>query len=65
MVLQVSALCNGISGSVNPYVILDSSNVTNDNAQYHNICTFTMNPCPDWCSLNRVLSIVVGALALG
>ncbi len=48
MVLQVSALCNGISGSVNPYVILDSSNVTDDNAQYHDFRAFTTDPRPDW-----------------
>ncbi|THH13887.1 hypothetical protein EUX98_g9672, partial [Antrodiella citrinella] len=39
--VQVSALCNGITGSVDPYVVLNSSNVTDDNAQYHNFHAFT------------------------
>ena len=46
--VQVSALCNGVSGSVSPYVTLDSSNNTDVNAQYHDFRAFTSDPRPDW-----------------
>ncbi|EJU01525.1 glycosyltransferase family 2 protein [Dacryopinax primogenitus] len=47
--VQVSALCNGVSGSVNPYVILDSTNTTtNIYAQYHDFRAFTNDYRPDW-----------------
>ncbi|KZT54073.1 glycosyltransferase family 2 protein [Calocera cornea HHB12733] len=46
--VQVSALCNGVSGSVNPYVVLDSSNTTNIYAQYHDFRAFTNDYRPDW-----------------
>jgi chitin synthase len=47
-ILQVSALCNGVSGSVSPYVILDSKNNTDVNAQYHDFRVFTNDSRPDW-----------------
>ncbi|KDQ56608.1 glycosyltransferase family 2 protein [Jaapia argillacea MUCL 33604] len=46
--VQVSALCNGITGSVSPYVILDSSNNTDPNAQYHDFRVITNDSRPDW-----------------
>lgn len=46
--VQVSALCNGVSGSVNPFVTLDSSNNTDPNAQYHDFRAFTSDSRPDW-----------------
>ncbi|TFK32154.1 glycosyltransferase family 2 protein [Crucibulum laeve] len=46
--VQVSALCNGVSGSVSPYVVLDSRNVTDPNAQYHDFRAFTNDSRPDW-----------------
>jgi chitin synthase len=46
--VQVSALCNGVSGSVSPYVNLDVSNRTDDNAQYHDFRFFTNDSRPDW-----------------
>ncbi|KAH9947887.1 glycosyltransferase family 2 protein [Amylocystis lapponica] len=46
--VQVSALCNGINGSVNPYVVLDSSNNTDVNSQYHDFRAWTDDPRPDW-----------------
>lgn len=45
---QVSALCNGVTGSVNPYVVLDSANNTDQNAQYHDFRVFTNDSRPDW-----------------
>lgn len=48
MPFQVSALCNGVSGSVNPYVVLDSDNTTDPNAQYHDFRVFTNDSRPDW-----------------
>ncbi|KAH9984858.1 glycosyltransferase family 2 protein [Russula vinacea] len=38
--VQVSALCNGVSGSVSPYVILNFDNNTDPNAQYHDFRGF-------------------------
>nr|AZQ26801.1 putative chitin synthase 4 [Ganoderma lucidum]QDK64613.1 chitin synthase [Ganoderma lucidum] len=47
--VQVSALCNGISGSVNPYVVLSSKNDSSEqNAQYHDFRSWTDDPRPDW-----------------
>ncbi|KAF9817354.1 hypothetical protein IEO21_03495 [Rhodonia placenta] len=46
--LQVSALCNGVTGSVNPYVVFDSGNNTDVNAQYHDFRAWTNDPRPDW-----------------
>ncbi|KIN93811.1 glycosyltransferase family 2 protein [Pisolithus tinctorius Marx 270] len=46
--VQVSALCNGVSGSVSPWVMLDSTNNTDPNAQYHDFRAFTNDSRPDW-----------------
>ncbi|KJA23760.1 glycosyltransferase family 2 protein [Hypholoma sublateritium FD-334 SS-4] len=46
--VQVSALCNGVNGSVSPYVTLDSANTTDPNAQYHDFRVFTNDSRPDW-----------------
>ncbi|TFK52854.1 glycosyltransferase family 2 protein [Heliocybe sulcata] len=46
--VQVSALCNGVSGSVSPYIVLDSTNNTDVNAQYHDFRAFTNDSRPDW-----------------
>ncbi|OCH90496.1 glycosyltransferase family 2 protein [Obba rivulosa] len=46
--VQVSALCNGINGTVSPYVVLDSSNNTDPNTQYHDFRAWTNDPRPDW-----------------
>ena len=41
-------MCNGIDGQVNPYVVLDSVNNTDVNAQYHDFRVFTNDSRPDW-----------------
>ena len=41
-------MCNGVTGSVSPYVILDSKNNTDTNAQYHDFRVFTNDSRPDW-----------------
>jgi chitin synthase len=41
-------LCNGIDGTVSPYVTLDSTNNTDVNAQYHDFRVFTNDSRPDW-----------------
>lgn len=57
--LQVSALCQGVDGSVNPAVTLDYKNTTFSdsptlvniqdlNAQYHDFRSFTNSSQPDW-----------------
>ncbi|CAL1709779.1 unnamed protein product [Somion occarium] len=53
--VQVSALCNGVDGNVSPYVQLDSSNVTDDNAQYHDFRAWTDDSRPDWYFESMVL----------
>ncbi|KAI6130624.1 glycosyltransferase family 2 protein [Pisolithus croceorrhizus] len=46
--VQVSALCNGVSGTVSPWVTLNSANNTDPNAQYHDFRAFTNDSRPDW-----------------
>ena len=48
--VQVSALCNGVDGAVNPYVILDSTNQTfNPDAIYHDFRAYDQYDYrPDW-----------------
>lgn len=46
--VQVSALCNGNTGSVSPWVTLDTSNTTDPNAVYHDFRAFTNDSRPDW-----------------
>jgi chitin synthase len=47
--VQVSALCQGISGTVSPYVSLDfNPNMTDNNARYHNFLPSSGDPRPDW-----------------
>ncbi|KAG5643421.1 hypothetical protein DXG03_000965 [Asterophora parasitica] len=52
--VQVSALCSGIDGNVSPWVTLDSKNVTDPNAQYHDFRAFTNDSRPDWYFENMV-----------
>ncbi|KAG6887187.1 hypothetical protein C0992_000245 [Termitomyces sp. T32_za158] len=52
--VQVSALCNGVNGNVSPYVILDSRNVSDPNAVYHDFRAFTNDSRPDWYFENMV-----------
>src|SRR5882762_4079813 len=47
-VVQVSALCNGVSGTVSPYVTLSSTNDTDTNSVYHDFRAFTNDSRPDW-----------------
>ncbi|KAG1818874.1 glycosyltransferase family 2 protein [Suillus variegatus] len=46
--VQVSALCNGVTGSVSPYVTLSSANDTDPNAIYHDFRAYTNDSRPDW-----------------
>lgn len=53
--VQVSALCNGVDGTVHPYVTLDfkGTNATADktvdrNAKYHDFRAFKNDSRPDW-----------------
>ncbi|KAI9266039.1 chitin synthase-domain-containing protein [Sporodiniella umbellata] len=47
--VQVSALCQGISGQVNPYISLDFNvNMTSSNARYHNFLPNSEDSRPDW-----------------
>ncbi|OZJ04374.1 hypothetical protein BZG36_03199 [Bifiguratus adelaidae] len=47
--VQVSALCDGITGSVAPEVVLDFHvNLTDPNGAYHDFRYFTNDSRPDW-----------------
>lgn len=46
--VQVSAVCNGVSGTVDPYLIFNTKNVTDTNAQYHDFRINTADYRPDW-----------------
>ncbi|ODO09469.1 hypothetical protein I350_03069 [Cryptococcus amylolentus CBS 6273] len=46
--VQVSALCDGVSGSISDYVTMDTSNTTDDYAQYHDFRAGTNDSRPDW-----------------
>ncbi|GAA5975793.1 hypothetical protein JCM10908_005282 [Rhodotorula pacifica] len=49
--VQVSALCNGVDGSVSPWVTLEATNVStavHQVAQYHDFRAFTSDSRPDW-----------------
>ncbi|KAF8428889.1 P-loop containing nucleoside triphosphate hydrolase protein [Boletus edulis BED1] len=46
--VQVSALCNGVSGSVSPWVQLSAANTTDLNTQYHDFRAVSNNSHPDW-----------------
>ena len=46
--VQVNALCNGKTGFVSPWVTLDTSNTTDENAVYHDFRAFTNDSRPDW-----------------
>ena len=41
-------MCNGVSGSVSPYVTLDFANNTDPNSLYHDFRAFTSDNRPDW-----------------
>ena len=47
--VQVSALCQGVNGTVSDYVSLDYHfNLTDTNSNYHDFRAWTQDPRPDW-----------------
>ncbi|KIO30131.1 glycosyltransferase family 2 protein [Tulasnella calospora MUT 4182] len=46
--VQVSAVCNGPTGTLSPYVALNTKNVTDVNAKYHDFTISTSDYRPDW-----------------
>jgi chitin synthase len=48
--VQVSALCNGVDGSVSPWVTLESSNTsaTDTVAKYHDFRAYSTDSRADW-----------------
>ena len=46
--IYVSALCNGVTDTVSPYVTLSTSDNTDVNTQYHDFRAFTADLWPDW-----------------
>ncbi|KAK8846712.1 hypothetical protein IAR55_005799 [Kwoniella newhampshirensis] len=46
--VQVSALCDGTTGSISPYVTLDTTNTSDPFSQYHDFRAFTNDSRPDW-----------------
>lgn len=52
--IQISALCNGVSGTVNPYLVMNTTNTIDDNSRYHDFRVFTNDSRPDWYFENMV-----------
>ncbi|GAA5809891.1 hypothetical protein MFLAVUS_003306 [Mucor flavus] len=47
--IQVSALCQGVTGSVSPYIVLEyNTNLTDANSRYHNFLPNSGDHRPDW-----------------
>ncbi|KAG9027121.1 hypothetical protein FRB95_008118 [Tulasnella sp. JGI-2019a] len=46
--VQVNALCTGPLGTLSPYVVLNSKNVTDVNTRYHDFRITTNDYRPDW-----------------
>ncbi|KAF5344589.1 hypothetical protein D9758_013900 [Tetrapyrgos nigripes] len=46
--VQISALCNGVDGSVSPFVFMDTANTSDPNTQYHDFRINTNDSRPDW-----------------
>lgn len=47
--VQVSALCQGVNGTVSDYISLDYHfNLTDPNSKYHDFRSWTEDPRPDW-----------------
>lgn len=46
--VQVSALCQGTTGSISQYVTLDTTNSTDEYAQYHDFRAYTNDSRGDW-----------------
>ena len=47
--VQVNALCNGVTGSISPWVTLDNNNNTDANSQYHDFRAYRgVDVRPDW-----------------
>nr|XP_031861862.1 uncharacterized protein CI109_002691 [Kwoniella shandongensis]KAA5528934.1 hypothetical protein CI109_002691 [Kwoniella shandongensis] len=46
--VQVSALCDGTTGSISPYVTLDTTNTSDPFSQYHDFRASTNDSRPDW-----------------
>ena len=46
--VQVSALCNGVDGTISPWVTMPTANTSNTNAVYHDFRAFTTDSRPDW-----------------
>lgn len=46
--VQVNALCGGTTGSLSPYVTLDSTNTTDPYMKYHDFRAYTNDSRPDW-----------------
>ncbi|THU93370.1 glycosyltransferase family 2 protein [Dendrothele bispora CBS 962.96] len=46
--IQISALCNGVDGTVSPFVSMNTVNTSDTNAQYHDFRISTNDSRPDW-----------------
>jgi chitin synthase len=53
--VQVNALCSGTDGNVSPWVTLETTNVTDPNAVYHDFRAFTDDVRPDWYYESMIL----------
>jgi chitin synthase len=53
--VQVSALCNGTSGSISQYVTLDTTNTSDVYSQYHDFRAYTNDSRPDWYQESMIM----------
>lgn len=53
--VQVSALCGGTTGTLSPWVTLDTTNTTDPFIKYHDFRAYTNDSRPDWYQETMIL----------
>ncbi|RXK42203.1 chitin synthase [Tremella mesenterica] len=53
--VQVNALCQGTTGSLSPWVTLDTTNTSDPYSQYHDFRAFTNDSRPDWYAEQMIM----------
>ena len=53
--VQVSALCPGTTGTLSQFVTLDTTNVSDPNAAYHDFRAYTNDSRPDWYEESMIM----------
>ena len=53
--VQVSALCGGTTGTLSPYVTLDTTNTSDPYSKYHDFRAYTNDSRPDWYQESMIM----------